>query len=57
MRNLRELFQSRIGHGDDADVRIDRAERIIFRRRFVRAGDGVKERGFPDIRQSDDSSA
>ena len=57
MRNLREFCKARIGHGDDAEVGIDRAERIILRGRFVRAGDRVKERGFADIRQPNDSSA
>ena len=55
--NLGDSSQSRIGHRDDADVRIDRAERIILRRRFVSARDRVKERRFPDVRQTDNSSA
>ena len=54
--NLGDFFQSRIGHGYDADVRIDRAERIIFRRRFVRACDRIEKRRFPDVRQSYNSS-
>ena len=57
VRQFRKVFQSRIGHSDDAEIRIDRAKRIIFRRRFVRARDGIKERGFPDIGQTDNSSA
>ncbi len=46
-----------VGNGDDAEVRIDGAERIIRRLRFAGAGDRVEERGFADIRQADDSSA
>ena len=45
------------GHRHDADVWIDGAEGIILRRRFVRSGDGIEKRGFPDVRQSDYSSA
>ena len=56
-RQLREHFESRIGHGDDAEIRIDRAERIIRRLRFAGARDRVEERGFPDVRQTDNSSA
>ena len=57
MRQFREDIESRVGHRHHADVRIDRAKGIIFRRCFVRSGDGVKERRFPDVRQSDNSSA
>ena len=55
--NLREDFESRIGHRDDAEIGIDGAERIIGRLRFARAGDGIEERGFPDVWQSDYSGA
>ncbi len=54
---LREHFEPRIGHGHDPEIRVDRAKRVVRRLRFSRAGDGVEERGFPDVRQSDDSSA
>ena len=57
MRQLREDVESRVRHGHHADVRIDRAKRIIFRGRFVRSGDGIKKRGFSDVWQSDNSSA
>ena len=56
-REFRQDFEPRIGHGDDAEVRIDRAERIVRRLRLARSGDGVEERRFSDIRQADDSSA
>ena len=57
MRKFRERFKSRIGYGDDAEIWIDRAERIIGSLRFACARDRVKERGFPNIRQTHDSSA
>ena len=57
VRQLRERFEPRVGNRDDAEVRIDRAERVIGRLRFSGAGDGVKERGFANIGQTDDSSA
>ena len=43
------------GTADDAEVGFDGAERIILRRGLVRAGDGVEERGFPDVRKTDDA--
>src|SRR5438094_5253089 len=57
MRKLREDLESCVGHGHHADIRINRAEWIIFRRRFVRSGDGIKKRRFPYVRQSDNSCA
>src|SRR5207237_7472054 len=57
MRKPREDVESCVGHGHHADIRIDRAKWIIFRRRFVRSGDGVKKRRFSDVRQTDNSSA
>ena len=53
--DLGELRQARVGHTDDAEVGLDGAEGVILRRRLVRAGDGVEERGFPDVRQTDDA--
>src|SRR2546423_2250472 len=54
---LSQLFQTQIWNGDDADVWIDRAKGIIFRRRFMRARNGVKQCRFPDIGQTNDSRA
>jgi hypothetical protein len=51
-----ERFEPRIRDGDDAEVRLDGSEWIILRRGLVRTGDGVKERGLPDVGQTDDSS-
>ncbi len=56
-RHLTELFQAPIRHSDDADVGIDRAKRIIFRGRVVCPGNGIEQRRFPDVRQSNNSSA
>ena len=51
---LREPVEARIGHRDHADVRLDRAEGVVGR---LGAGvrNGVKERGFADVRQSHNS--
>ena len=57
MRKLRQHFEPRVGHGHDAEVRIDRAEGIIRRLRLAGAGDGVEESRFADVRQTDDSGA
>jgi hypothetical protein len=55
LRDALKRGQPRIGHGDDADVRVDRAERIIRRLRFARACDGVEEGGFADVGKADDA--
>src|SRR5262249_60377645 len=57
MRNLRDLFQARIRHCHNADVRVDGAEGIIFRRRLVRARNGVKKRRFADVWKTNNSCA
>ena len=44
VRNLGGLFQARIGHDHYAHVGINRAERIILRRRFVCACDRIEKR-------------
>ncbi len=49
--------QPGIGHGDDADVRVNGAKGIVGRLRLAGAGDGVEEGGFTDVGQSDDSGA
>ena len=51
----RERVELRIGHRDDADVRVDRAERIVLGRNF-RGGERVEQRRFTDVRQSDDAA-
>jgi hypothetical protein len=57
MRKLRERFEAGVGNRHDAEIWVDRAEGVIRGLRFSGAGDRVKERGFADIRQADDSSA
>ena len=54
---LRQNFQSRIGHRHDAEIWVDRAEGIVRRLCFARARDRVEERRLSDVRQADDSSA
>ena len=56
-RKSGQHFQARIGHGHDPEIRINGAEGIICRLRFPCAGYCIKERRFPNIRQTDNSSA
>ena len=56
-RHLCEHIKPRIRHGNDADVRIDRAKRIVRRLRFAGTRHGVKERRFTDVWQANDSRA
>src|SRR5437667_143930 len=51
MRDLSKSRQTRIWHGDDADVRIDRTKGIILGWRFMCARTGVKKRRLADVRQ------
>src|SRR5690348_3540424 len=57
MRHLCQDIEPRVGNDHNADVWVDGAEGIILCRRFVRSGDGIKKRGFPNVRQADNSSA
>ena len=50
-----EAGQTIIGDGDNADVGLDGAERIIGDRRLVGAGDCVEEGGLACVGQSDDA--
>ena len=43
-----------VRHRNDADVRVDGAERVVVRR-DARVRDGIEKRGFADIRQADDT--
>ena len=52
----RDLLQARVGHGDAADIGLDRAEGIIGRLRRRRLGQRVEQGGLADIRQPDDSA-
>src|ERR1043165_190982 len=57
MRKLCQNVKARVRNGHDSEVWIDRAKRVVGRLRFSGAGNGVEERGFPDVRQPDDPSA
>src|SRR4029077_10105101 len=46
-----------IRHGHNAQVWIDGAKRIIFRRRLMRARDGVKKRRLSDVWKTNNSGA
>ena len=50
-----DRIELRVGHRDDADVRIDRAERIVLGRN-LRRGERVEERRLTDVRQSYDAA-
>ena len=54
VEDSREMRQTRIGHTDNTGVRLDRRERVV-RGEHVILRQGVKQRRFANIRQSDDS--
>ena len=51
-----ERLQPRVGYGDIADVRLDRAEGIIGRLRRRGLRQGIEEGRFADVRQTDDAA-
>ena len=53
--NLGQLRQTRIRHLDDAGVRLDGAEGIVFRR-DARLGQRVEQGGFSDVGQANDAA-
>ena len=55
--DLADLVEARVGDGDAADVRLDRAEGIIGRLRRGRLGQRIEKRRFADVRQADDAAA
>ena len=55
LRDRGERCEPRVGHLDDADVRLDRAERIVLRR-DAGLGQRVEERGLADVGQADDAA-
>ena len=55
-RNLGQHGEARVGHGDVADIRLDRAERIVGRLGRGGLRQGVEERGLADIRQAHDAA-
>ena len=56
LRELGQRVEPRIRHRDLADVRLDRAERIVRRLRRRGFGQRVEERRLADIRQADDAA-
>ena len=55
LHDLGERVEPRVRHRHDADVRVDRAERIVLRR-DLRARERVEQRRLADVRQSDDAA-
>src|SRR5690606_6521888 len=55
LHDLRDRLEPRIGHRYDADVRVDRAERVILGR-DLGGRQGIEERRLADIRQPDDAA-
>ena len=55
--NRRQRLEPAIGHHHHADIRVDRAKRIIGRLRLARAGQCIEQRGFTDIRQPNNTSS
>ena len=53
--DLGERVEPRVGHLDDADVRLDRAEGIVLGR-DAGLGEGVEQGGLADVRQADDAA-
>lgn len=52
--NLGQLGEAGVRDADDADVRLDRGERVVGRQHVV-LGQGVEQGRLADIRQADDS--
>jgi len=53
--DLSQLVQPLIGHGHDAAVGLDGAERIVRRLRILGGGDGVEQSGLADVGQANDT--
>ncbi len=51
LRQIDQCFYAWIGDFDDADIGFDGTERIVFRR-DTRFGQRIEQRGFADIRQT-----
>ena len=54
--HLGELREARVRQADDADVRLDRRERIVRRQHLI-LGEGVEQGGLADVRESDDGDS
>ncbi len=55
LNNICQHIQARIGNRHNADIGLDRAERVVFRRNFVR-GQRVEQCRLADVRQTDDAT-
>ena len=53
VEELGERVEARVGQVDDADVRLDRRERIVGREHLI-LGESVEQGRLADIRESDD---
>ncbi len=56
VRDRSELGQTRIGNFDDADIGLDRAERVVLGGN-ARPGQRVEERRLPDVGQADNAAS
>ncbi len=56
LRDGRERVEPRVGHGHDADVRVDGAERVVLGR-DAGARQRVEQGRLADVRQADDAAA
>ena len=54
LHQLTQRLQARVGDADDADVRLDRGERVV-RREDVVLGQRVEERGLAGVGKADDA--
>ena len=54
LHDLVERLEARVGHDDDADVRLDGAERVV-RRLGLGRRERVEERALADVRQANDA--
>ena len=54
-RDRRDRLQALVGNRDDADIRLDGAERIVRRLGLASAGKGVEQRRLADVRQADNA--
>src|SRR5262245_46522247 len=54
LEHLRQHVETRIGYADDADVGLDRRERVVGREDLV-AGQGVEQRRLARVGEADDS--
>ena len=53
--HLGEFVETRVGHGDHADVGVDGAEGIVGGLRLAGAGDRIEQGGFSDVGKAYDS--